>query len=1407
LKKAGFIISLTLVILAAFFSSLTLWLLNSWIKYPLFIFEVFAIIVVYLIVSNYDIKLNTSRNLDNFHAEAISAILLIVLPVGLLLLNILNVQIGAIQLVMVLLVTSILPGYALLRLLNLTCDFSRLELFVLSYVMSLLFTGLITLTFLFVNGTLRLDCIIGGYIVLALISMLKPSKTESLKNPHPSFTKNIDFIAIIVAIVFFALSFYLIYPGFALLPGTDISRDYAVGVQLWKAPNLYIGSTEILFNLHESLFITLSNQPLLPVQLALLMLNFMLPLAFYILAKAYLEKIDPRLPSLATLFWVLFTNGFGGFSWLYLSYLKVSSPNLNQLQLLTTTADKTLNGTIYGIFGLWYISATVAFVVLMTAIFLLTRKEISTYKFVILFSVITATLYLTHVVEAMVFCAFLALYGLVSRNVNLKIDASLKGSLIGFGLSAFVYYVLSKLSSHFIFDTMYLIALVLPIFLLTTSIVIRHFAFKIPFSSLKLRQKLSIIYRPKLFVGIILFAFITGLLAWFSFVGSFSTTQVDSSGVVPWFIYPLILGITGLLSMVTLYYVTTNPKSTYRSLRFWIAFLIFVFIMGTLVSLSNLYLFNVDYWEKRFVWFMKISLALLSPIPVLLFVDGLKKRVSVNMKKALSIILVGTICMYGVSTTFLNIEYWNVTSTNSANYPSSLELTAIDSYKKILDNDPLAWSATVTSTSSSVSQFAAPDDTLLLRQLLYNVNTPEMVLTQLYRNPIYSHPYIYLDTRDDVYLSGYSDQFLSKYLLPTLPTAYSNSEVTIYNVSSLSYPQPSSGNVLLIPFDNSVADEQSSLLAYYALSYGYYSYTTAYDTDHNALNFNQTILSFDPPQEDSINSVFEDHFNQTLDSWAVQSGTWNLGSGQLLGGNGLQSDEGVILSSETAENFSATVGVTPLSGNSTLANYVRFVYSFTDPNNYRIADVLFNNDGYIYLVFRDFVNGVETDSPQWPGMKTSLKWTYNTEYPVKLTVNGLLNQLSIGNSTLSISTSETTSGKIGLGYYRFSSVAFDDFSINYSTALDSRPVNDYLNYLNSGGKLIVINTNGNQFFYDNLFSVSNTTIPVQKIVANNTEISLPYELSVPQLTIKDCNTTIVSEYQGSDNETPFIVQKNYANGGELTYVNAYPIVNAMLSSDNESAFYPLLGHLLDGINIGKLPATTPIPNLNGYVRQIFLSNSTEIQTTSILFPSQLSLNEVDAKSGNQLLSFYNVTSMTINGYSNVNIASDNAVITDGNGFYAKVNFNSTFSINPSANTLNLTITTEGQTFNLNNIDMLSMIPSSGGQQIQVRTPTVSANEVNFTELYLQNYKQLTMQIYGQNLNVDGFTTFSVVISDTYQAIGDLTLGPSLQISSQTPSFNVLSTLPTALFWFILLMPVFVAAYLIFTFKKQGKLID
>ncbi|MFX0204207.1 MAG: hypothetical protein ACFFCW_49550, partial [Candidatus Hodarchaeota archaeon] len=356
-------IALIVVTLAIIFSYFTLWLLDSWIKYPLFLFEAFTIIVLYLIVSGYDFKLTIKHvRTENMHFGLIIDIFLIVSAVSLLIINALRIQGGSIQLVLALFVTSLLVGYALLNIFGLIRYFSGLETAVLSYILSCALTGFVTLASFYIAKGARISFVLSIFIILGLISVLKHRRHEH-RSISGSSLKSIDSMALLLSMALFALAFYFMYPGFGLLPGTDISRHYASSIVLGRTPELYIGSTYLFAHLHESIFLALSSPSLVSAQTALVTLNLMLPLAFYVMTKAYLERIDSRLPSLATLFWVLFTNSFGGFAWIYFANLKLSTIGQTQLQLLTTSADKTYNGTVYGILGLWYVPATVSLVV------------------------------------------------------------------------------------------------------------------------------------------------------------------------------------------------------------------------------------------------------------------------------------------------------------------------------------------------------------------------------------------------------------------------------------------------------------------------------------------------------------------------------------------------------------------------------------------------------------------------------------------------------------------------------------------------------------------------------------------------------------------------------------------------------------------------------------------------------------------------------------------------------------------------------------------------------------------------------------------------------------------------------------------------------------------------------------
>jgi hypothetical protein len=248
----------------------------------------------------------------------------------------------------------------------------------------------------------------------------------------------------------------------------------------------------------------------------------------------------------------------------------------------------------------------------------------------------------------------------------------------------------------------------------------------------------------------------------------------------------------------------------------------------------------------------------------------------------------------------------------------------------------------------------------------------------------------------------------------------------------------------------------------------------------------------------------------------------------------------------------------------------------------------------------------------------------------------------------------------------------------------------------------------------------------------------------------------------------------------------------------------LLNSILSDLDIPKADSTTPLNQFNGYTKQIYASNL-EIKTSSLLpspddrFPTVI----VQNLDGSTVL--HNVHNLALSDYSNLAIDCSSAYISDGLGFYANIQTNDAYCITSSGMSVSL-ISDEGN-FETDNVTSLSIAPSDG-VVLQVRLPTVSADHVVFYGFYLQRYSEPTVAVYGQDLVVAGLTNFTVAISDNYQAIANLTLGMYCQVASdvQITSYDIFSTLPTALYWFIFLGPVIISIVLLWATSKKRDLV-
>ena len=561
------------------------------------------------------------------------------------------------------------------------------------------------------------------------------------------------------------------------------------------------------------------------------------------------------------------------------------------------------------------------------------------------------------------------------------------------------------------------------------------------------------------------------------------------------------------------------------------------------------------------------------------------------------------------------------------------------------------------------------------------------------------------------------------------------------------------------------------------------------------------ILAFDPPSEENLNLSYQEFFNQTLNSWSTIKGDWQIINSELYGGEIGKYGEGIILSQVSAQNFIASFKVKPTSGNATVLNYVSLVYSWFDSKNYRIADILFNADGYIYVLFRTILDGVEKVIPNWPGVKTDLKWDFGKEYNITVSVNGTLNQISINDKPYLSIELENIPGRIGLRYYKLYQTVFDDFTINYEVKLNMRAVDNYLDFLKSGGEIIVLNTNGYNFFGNNLFTLTGSTIKAKEIEGLNGKLILPAQIFVQKLILKNSTTSILSNYTGSNEENPYVIKQNYGRG-VLFYVNVFPIAEALFKEENPQAFYPILGKLLNDLNLSKLDEHF-LPTIDGYVKTIHLNGNSKVETSSLIFSPGITLKQLDIHTTNGSTTFYNVTSIQINGAYNLIIEAENFTIENGQGFYATLKINSTFTVKPSEGFFNLKIATGNEKFQNIHVEKLSITPY-GAVNLLVKTPEISSSNTTFVEFYPTISLQWSTRTYGENLQVTGLTTFQIMLSDSYTILRNIKLGGSFTRDPPIVAYDELSTWPTAMFWTILLLPILFGATLIYTSRHPPR---
>ena len=202
------------------------------------------------------------------------------------------------------------------------------------------------------------------------------------------------------------------------------------------------------------------------------------------------------------------------------------------------------------------------------------------------------------------------------------------------------------------------------------------------------------------------------------------------------------------------------------------------------------------------------------------------------------------------------------------------------------------------------------------------------------------------------------------------------------------------------------------------------NYTVMYDSDHKALNSKTVLLGFDPPIDNNLPD-FMDDFSSPND-WDIIKGNWTYNNDGLHG-HPLSGLDNIVLSPIVTNDATINTSFKLHSANRTVANYVKIIYGWEDPDNYSSARATFYRDN-VYLAFDNIRDGNSTTIPKWPGTiipTSELSWKPGDLFNMTLSKQGNKEELFLNGTKYLSKQSDANSGYIGLSVDRAKDVCLD----------------------------------------------------------------------------------------------------------------------------------------------------------------------------------------------------------------------------------------------------------------------------------------------------------------------------------------------------------------------------------------------
>ena len=822
-----------LIALSCLASSYILFTMVHPIKYGLFVIMIFFMASLLALVrgeiSGHQVRL--SSKLAMLIRPA-----LICLSLGLLIMYVMDARIWYLRTVLAVIVAYTIPGYALMELAGIPeRKLGPLEKLCFSFAYSLAISFILSLILAPLGPWLCgliLSITFSALAIILNVKMLWELRRGVWR--HEPLTADLgELVAVLTSCSLLLFMITYCYPAMMELLGLDIIR-VSKYVLLWlRTPELmaivYPG-----FVLSEATPFVLSDFSPDMFQSSLAYLSIYLVFSFLLMARRVFGE-DKRLSAISLL---LFTF-FAGLGWLYMF---VNMPPLGEKtydELMGLVFEKTYMDIRQGgivDFVIWYRPRTVALLILLVIMYSILTYEPRGWRYRLNIGLLSASLFFMHIVEYILLASALLLLAFFKVSSAMRLDKVMEG-LLSAWLFIGLIYVFSWAYGYTELTVMCPISLMLAltavysgalVFLKTTK---RRLAI----------QRAWALKLARFSVLAMAFFYLSSIMAWLDQAEEFSLASVMKVGLIPWFFYPVLLGLVGFLAVVGLMGMLKGEvRVDKRTVALLLSFVIASLIIGRLLTIINMSIY-MGYKERRFVKYIHPMACLLAApsLPMII------RKVSKPRYRMLSSILVIGLILAGSLSTFYSLEKW---AFSLDGWLSKEERDALDFLKKLVSSMRVSKVLTVTRTSALIVEKAAP--TFLEHdhgRAIWGSPTPELALS-LFFEPRLTHSdryIIYMHKRDVNALGRtYREQFLYSHLLPMAEKALENKKVSIYLLPPFSPPREGAEAVLVVPEDVELA-----FPAYELLSFGFFDYTTALEFDASVRHAEIVVLPTDDVPE------------------------------------------------------------------------------------------------------------------------------------------------------------------------------------------------------------------------------------------------------------------------------------------------------------------------------------------------------------------------------------------------------------------------------------------------------------------------------------------------------------------------------------------------------------------------------